>query len=338
MVWIIKCSNNIVTDFYFEIIEKMFKNIGENVSIVNDIDEVKVKNKTDIIITARLKDACKVKFLYRNNRMIYWAQGIEPEESLMRNNSNLRFRILSVIEKNVIKNAEFCFFVSDEMRKHYEAKYNITLNDRRYYIMPCLNTSIHKKAFFKTEKYKKNIFVYAGSMSIWQNFDEIVNLYKKIENSNIPFTKLLVLTFEREKALETIKKYNLKNYEVNYVENEELPNIISSAKYGFVIRDNTSVNRVSTPTKLSTYLSCGLIPIYSSCIKDFNNLMKDKSYKIVEDENLIESIKKFDLYNINSEEIFNEYNDIFNKYYNPDYYIRNIKDILYNFVNIIDNT
>lgn len=44
---------------------------------------------------------------------------------------------------------------------------------------------------------------------------------------------------------------------------------LRDVKFGFVLRDDIAVNNVATPTKLSSYLSAGVIPIYSSALKDF---------------------------------------------------------------------
>lgn len=44
---------------------------------------------------------------------------------------------------------------------------------------------------------------------------------------------------------------------------------LADVKFGFVLRNDVPVNRVATPTKLSSYLSAGVIPVFSKYLKDF---------------------------------------------------------------------
>ncbi|MBU7007220.1 hypothetical protein [Phosphitispora fastidiosa] len=324
MVWIVGCNNSIVTDFYLNIIESAIKIITTtNVLKADSIDSIKNSNKNDYYIVARIIDAVKLYLKGRQN-IIFWVQGVEPEESYMRHKNVFKKVVLEILERFILTRAKFVFFVSNTMKKHYEIKYGINFNER-HYIMPCFNTNIHKPAFFKKGKYKNNVFVYIGSLSVWQRFDKVVAFYKCIEEFGIFNSKLLVLTSERQKATDILKKSGIRNYEVSFVNNDELPNILSDAKYGFIIRDDVIVNHVATPTKISTYLSCGVIPIYSSCLKDFHRVSEGMRYKILYDTDSIQNVLSGLLREeINSMEIYEEYKNVFSTYYNVDYHIKNI--------------
>lgn len=328
MPLVVKCNNGSVTDLYLEIIGKAIEKYGE-VIFTKRIEDALEEEKEQIIVVARTLDAFKL-LIRRYKRVIVWFQGVEPEESYMCHNSYLRYIILSLLERFILKKARFCIFVSEEMKYHYERKYHISLSNSGYYCMPCMNTIIHPGAFEYSKKYSNNYFAYVGSLAVWQKFEDTVCAYKCIEDAGIPNCKLLVYTPQEKEAEAILKAYGVRNYDVDYIDNKELPTKLTVAKYGFIIREDTTVNRVATPTKISTYLSCGLIPIYSECIKDFSRIAKNMKYAVQYDTHYVERIKNMSACNIRAADILAEYSKIFSTYYSPEYHINLLKQKMEN--------
>lgn len=324
MIIIVKCNNGIVTDNYLEIIGEALTIIDDEIIYVNSVNDVYAYDKQSIIVVARIMDAISV-LGHGYKKMIMWFQGVEPEESYMAHGSFLREFVLSFLEKRILKKAMFYFFVSEEMRSRYIKKYKISIQDN-YYCMPCLNTDIHVRSFYTPEKYTNNYFAYVGSMAVWQKFEDTVSCYKKIEMLGLPNTKLFVFTSEAEKAKEVIEKYGIRNFAIDFVDNSKLDGALGEIKYGFIIREDTTVNRVATPTKISTYLSCGLIPIYSECLCDFNKIAKNMKYVVTASESLTEKISSDDFLNINPDNIFSEYKCVFETYYSRTNHIKKIRE------------
>lgn len=204
---------------------------------------------------------------YRNG--IVWIQGVLPEESYMRNRSRLRTAVLSGIERYVLKRADYVLFVSDEMKRHYEEKYGLSFAGRCF-VMPCFNElETLPEAFADGGKYSRNTMLYVGSLNRWQCFEETAALVKKVQErmgEDIPFH---VFTRDRDEAQSVLELHGVRQYRVDFAAAEELKHRIAAYKYGFVLRKDHVVNRVATPTKFSNYISCGIIPIYSSCLKSF---------------------------------------------------------------------
>ena len=98
-----------------------------------------------------------------------------------------------------------------------------------------------------------------------------------------------------------------------------------------MIRQDVAVNNVATPTKMSSYLANGIIPIFTNVIGDFKKELKNLTYSIPLDVNNNGIDKLFELENkkISSKDVMEEYNTIFSRYYSEDYYIEKIsKDLL----------
>ena len=100
---------------------------------------------------------------------------------------------------------------------------------------------------------------------------------KKIEENSANPVNLYVYTAEIETAKKRNSKAKIKNFHIEYKVKEELGECLNKIKYGFVLRANVEVNRVATPTKLSNYISHGIIPIYSDCLKSFDQYNKDSN-------------------------------------------------------------
>ena len=324
MIKIVRSSstNAEVTDYYLDVIASLMEACGEK-KYEDDVD-LKQCKREDIIIAPTAVDFVKLYFKGYKNQ-IYWMQGIDAEESYMRNGSKLRSYVLDVITKFAMKKAMAIFYVSEEMKKFEEGKFDI-ITDRKCFIMPCFNVSRTETLQVNERKYKKNIFTYVGSLSKWQCFNETLDFYKKIEkiDSN---AELKIFTFAEEEAKEIVANKNLKNCIVTSVAPDKMTEALADVKFGFVLREDDPVNRVATPTKLSSYLSAGVIPIFSKYLKDFYDRTANFEYVVpVSDFKANKKLKKLMIDEVNVDKLMSEYMDLFNSYYNPDFYIKMYKD------------
>ncbi len=288
----------------------------------------KFDKKSDVIVSDSVLVA--LHYMVRGyKKHIVWLQGVLPEESYLRNHSNFRKWVLDTIEKFVIKRADLLFMVSQEMRRHYESKYKLSL-DKKTIVMPCFNeTKLNEDIFNQPEKTSEQTFVYLGSLSAWQCFEETLALYKEIEKKSGGNTKLYIFTAEQDKAKELIAKWQIDNVHIDYANPDELSQKIAHIKYGFIIRKDCAVNRVATPTKISNYLSAGIIPIYSDCLKSFSEI--DNIYQLgiccdAEDlEHSADKVLKHMELPVSVQEIGDKCRKVFDEYYSKEKYIAEIE-------------
>lgn len=260
-------GDQVVTQTYmrliFEAIQKTKVSVDYGDSVTN------LRKDEDTIIF----DSCKLALPYvveGFKHIFIWVQGVVPEEALMKGYRSYRYWAHSAIERYVLSKAEIVFFCSKAMRYHYESKYNLSFAGRCF-IMPCFNELGVDEQAFMPEKYLHNNFVYAGSLHAWQCFEQTVQLYKAIESSANEHCKLYVYTGAQAEAERLLRTYQVEHYEVRFVEPEALGQELRRMKYGFVLREDCTVNRVATPTKLSNYIAHGVIPIYSDCLTSFHH-------------------------------------------------------------------
>lgn len=309
------------TALYLKIINDAL-NTNTVFKMVTTIPETK---EYDVVVTFNVKDFIKLKLKRPRAKVVNWFQGVLPEEAYLKNNNKKEYYIFSILEYITLKSSKFNFFVSKEMKKHYLNKYYYKKDN--CFIMPCFNSVLEEEnSFYSQKNYNDPTFVYIGSMSKWQCIDLTILVFNEIKKK-IPEATLTILTGEKEEAFNKCKQYNVKA-NIKYVLLDDLKDELLKYKYGFIIREDIKVNNVATPTKLSTYMASGVIPIYSNVIKDFV-FLKQTKYAIelntLDANTISEKIIAFENRNLEIKELYHNYQDIFDTVYNIKVYENKIK-------------
>lgn len=318
-------TNKEVTLFYLSIIDSFLKNKGFETRLLPTPVISKTSNYGAVVIYyADVEKAKEAGY----KKIIFWMQGIAPEELFLKDRNILKFIVHSIGEKRALHNSNLVFFCSDFMKKHCKKKYFAKL--KKFYIMPCFNEEIDEQSILHKD-YSNNEFVYAGSLARYQCFEKIVILYKRIEEKRED-TFFSIYVSDKEKAELVLKKHGVKNYRIDYVSSAELGVRLLSAKFGFCIRDNISVNKVATPTKLSNYVAHGIIPIYSRSINSFYNQSRGCKYSLcADDKKIIEKILQLcDSKSINKE-VLEDFKRVYKDYYSAEFYIKDLSDTIDDF-------
>lgn len=318
-------SLNDATSYYVRIITDAITRMGYEVSIVSSASSI---HSGDDVIVIEVKQFFKV-WLRRPRTILCWFQGIAPEEVSFQRLALWKKivypPVFSVLEKLALRRSDFCFFVSESMRKHYARKYGY--NGSRYLIMPCFNQTLNSNAF-ESEKYCNPSFVYTGNMAGWQCFDETVSLFSRIREK-LPSASLAIYTGQKDIAQAVLDRYKV-DAEVKYVPSSQISNELKRYKYGFLIRQDDVVNNVATPTKMNTYISCGVIPIFSDVIHAFSEAFQHAKYcvKLNVDGDGLDKLFQLESEGISMEKIKEEYEGLFASYYSRERYISEITKAL----------
>lgn len=316
------------TEHYCSLIAAAFeRDINYDLKIVKNLTEL---TEEDFLITIRLHDIYQSRI--KPKKLIHWFQGIAPEERVLGANYTLRSRITSLrtcyYERKALKKADLCLFVSDKMRDHYESKYFLSLT-KKSIVIPCYNLRFIPETVEITSRYEKPSFVYAGSIHKWQCIEEMLLVFRSIQQ-RIPSANLTILTKDSAAVQNLVDKNIVQNVSINYVHLSELQKELSKYKYGFLLRKNIAVNNVATPTKMNSYLAAGLIPIYTSFVNSFEKNIDLEHYSLkfdeIDAEKMAEKITLFDKQRIELEEIKTIYVELFKNYYNDELYIEKIEE------------
>lgn len=322
MIWIKRQTiNPEVTDYYLNTIGDAYVSCGSEIKYFSNWKEYNPQSN-DITVVTRYKEVLKM--ILEGRKYIYWVQGLLPEENYAQKKSVLRKRIYECIEKIMIretgKKGRYFVMVSKYMQRHFETKYNLTISN--CYVMPCNNDVIHEESFESANKYERDIFCYAGGLSVWQCFDRTLDIYKRIEQLK-PDTKLLLLVPDKVRVERMVSERGIKNYEIDYVAVDQLPHRLKEVKYGFILREDLELNRVATPTKLMTYIGNGVIPIMSKCLFGLFENMDESEYVIKMDSiDDVSEILSFMAKRIDKQSIMENYRNLYQLHYDRDNHVK----------------
>lgn len=188
---------------------------------------------------------------------IYWdVHGVVPEEFVYHDDfiNAQKYgdieNILAIFSKKII-----C--VTKKMSDHLINKYNI--DPKKIIVLPNAITKNKTKNEEKCYNIKSPIITYAGGIMKWQMIDKMnESIYHMKKSAKFIICVPNVHDFWK------LWRYNSKprNLVVQTKSREELyKEVYSVSNYGFVLREDNVLNRVSCPTKLVEYLENDIIPI-----------------------------------------------------------------------------
>lgn len=320
-------SINDATNYYCGLIKQGLENEGYQYEIAHNLSALKDAN---VIFTITEKYFFKAKLRYPAKKHIYWAQGVDAEEAKMDMRTIkdlLRYLFRRLSEPMAVKLSDLLFCVSIRMLEYFEDTYGLK-NRGQIIVMPCYNLQLSKK--FNEKQYEEPTFVYAGGASIWQGVDFMLDVYSNIEKK-LPTSRLTLLTKDKEVFINKLKEKGINNYEIKYISVSELQNELHKYKYGFILRDNSIVNQVATPTKMNSYLSNYLIPIFSTTVDDFNRHINLGEFSIkiqypLDSKLIANEIIKFETESHDFSKYKQFVDNVFEEHYNDSVYLSEIKE------------
>jgi hypothetical protein len=161
------------------------------------------------------------------------------------------------VEHLVIPGANYIVVVSEAMRTHLVNKY-VGQIPGKFITLPNIQ-EITIEPIEKPYENNKPVIIYAGGVQVWQQIPKIVDAI--IRTNHLYNFKIYTPYPEDIRALLPADKRDGNNLEIVSKQKDEIFQEYRRSHYGFILRENRVVNRVSCPTKLVEYLATGIIPI-----------------------------------------------------------------------------
>lgn len=119
-----------------------------------------------------------------------------------------------------------------------------------------------------------HVFVYSGSLASYQGFDEAVNTFARW-HAEAPEARLLVLTPAVDAARRRVAVIDPAAVTVARVEHEEVNGYLNAADTAFLLRPESPVNIVASPTKFAEYCLAGLQVIMRDTVRHAFGMARD---------------------------------------------------------------
>jgi hypothetical protein len=258
---------NEATTWYINTLATAAASLGYTLEHVTRLADV--ADGADVLVL-ECKSACRLCVMRPNAKVWLWMQGLFPEEARLQFSSRSREILWRCFERVSVLRVQGVVMVSQAMRQHFESRYP-TL-DLKSFVLPCVNAELAPDCFFRPQKYTRPSFVYAGSLHKWQCFPQTLAVFKEVK-ALLADARLTVFTGEIAKARQMVQELDVEGVEIEHVSLAELQHRLAEFKYGFVLRADHIVNRVATPTKVSSYMAAGVIPIMTRAVHDYNQVL-----------------------------------------------------------------
>jgi hypothetical protein len=191
--------------------------------------------------------------------------GVTPEEEVMLGRPELKAHY-ETVEQNILARAMRCIAVSQSMIQHYAEKYPKL--SPRWITIPVFeayadsNQSEYDRARLERERPELPVaVVYTGGTQVWQNVAGMMEVVKASRD----WATYNFYSHDRKLIRKAAAAMKLDTeIRVTFCEKSRLPEVYRMADFGLVLRNDTAVNRVACPTKLTEYLHFGVIPIVRS--------------------------------------------------------------------------
>lgn len=190
--------------------------------------------------------------------------GAAPEEEEMLGNP-VGAAFYQGVERSVIAGARTAVVVTEAMINHLKVKYPDCACE--FIVLPIMEAHQFDLARRRTAEDGRYAVIYAGGTQRWQNLPLMLDAAARAE-FDCRFTFLShdhkIIAAEAERVAPNAI------VECTMALREELPDYYAAADLGFVLRDDTIVNRVACPTKLIEYMQFGVVPVVkTSQVGDF---------------------------------------------------------------------
>jgi len=263
--------------------EKTIRRLSENTILL----QVNPENLTHQLLVSNCVQRFKKIYYHSVLRMLYPIQnmwlnerdiykildvhGVVPEEFIYCSDDYASSALYSDIESRAVRQCDSIIVVSDTMGKHLNQKYasDFTKKIITIPIFPSFKSDSGTQP--STKSCARPKLVYAGGTHPWQCLPRMIKAIECIiEKAEVDIFTTVPQDVERMVPKELLMH---PNFLLGSVTHEELCHRYPAYDYGFLLREDVTVNRVACPTKLVEYLAYGIVPVLNSkYIGDFNTL------------------------------------------------------------------
>lgn len=314
---------NEATTWYVGTIATVAESLGFRMRHVRSLGDIRDR---DAVLVVECKSAFRLSVLRPKARVWLWMQGVFPEEARLHFASRSREWLWRLFERVSLPRLQGVIMVSQAMRLHFGERYPAF--DLSTFVMPCVNARLDNRCFRFPGKYDHPRFVYAGSLHAWQCMAQTLAVFRKIKTAR-PDARLAIFTKEVESARQMTVSHGLNGVEIVHVPLDSLQDRLAEFKYGFVLRQEHLVNRVATPTKVSSYMAAGVIPVMTRAVQDYNTALGEVEPIVISarlDVDLIaRDVLAQEARPVDAEQVLRSYRRVFEGYFNHEAYVNGLR-------------
>jgi hypothetical protein len=196
-----------------------------------------------------------------------WLQGASPDESLKRHGSRLRWAVLGALEHLSLMLCNVAIVVSTEHVALLCRRHGAWVRGKVVAVPNLLwadSLQVEHGPNVSGGCPRKVSFAYVGGIGVWQNFGSVLSLYASLSDALrrqgwASALHVVVPAPQRDLAERMVREQGLSDApSITSCSPREVRAALADVDVGFLLRDNSVVNRVASPLKLRDYLAAGV--------------------------------------------------------------------------------
>lgn len=236
--------------------------------------------------------------LRKHARVVVDVHGVGSAEFAQKESLSLehpRVRHLQSGEQRVLSGADQVVFVSERMRIYFKEVLNNDFANAQ--VIPCAVAVDDSLAEFEARDNlraklglnERFVISYAGSAVPYQQPRQMVALFNQI-HQHMPSAFFLILTHSTEIFEDYLTKLSTspQDYLVTALPHEQVLPWLQAADVGLLLRDDSLLNQVSSPTKFAEYLKAGLPVLLTLSAGDYAQIAQRENLGYLLDPNNLE--------------------------------------------------
>lgn len=192
------------------------------------------------------------------------------------------------VEAEALERSDLRLAVSQALVDHWRQQYGYAGD--AHVVVPCTLGKAHlaEPAAAEDERVRRGfgpddvVLAYAGSASGWQSFGLLDGLLRPLLAGQ-PRVKVLFLCPPDPRIAALARDFPARVV-TDWVAPAAVPTVLRSCDAALLLREDSTTNRVASPTKFAEYLACGLPVVISAHIGDFSALVRAHGLGIVHAE------------------------------------------------------
>lgn len=218
----------------------------------------------------------------REIQVVFDVHGVDIEERLAdgRLCAGSRAHQVSIqTQREAIRRADWIFPVSEALRDYLQA------DPHRSRVVPCVASLplppgdpeyVRQQARDALAVDDRPVVLYLGGASDWQRPEYVVRCFSELLKI-VPDAVMLVISGDKEKFSELLQDRNIPSGSCRVVSlpHKEVGAAAAAADLGLLLREDTLVNRVASPTKFAEYLALGVPVVLTDALADFAEIVRN---------------------------------------------------------------
>jgi glycosyltransferase involved in cell wall biosynthesis len=212
---------------------------------------------------------------------VFDVHGVDIEERLadgrLSENSQTH-QLLKSMQSLATKRCNYAFPVTHALAEHLQ------IPEEKCRVVPCVSSltlpqgemeQTRKDARHRLSLENKQVLLYLGGASAWQQPRFIMECFDNLRKIN-PSAVLLLITGDTAYFSDLATEFEIPSEAIRILSlpHEQVSSIACAADAGLLLRQDTIVNRVASPTKFAEYLAVGVPVVLTDVLGDFSKIVK----------------------------------------------------------------